>query len=79
MNNNNKAKFFTKIVHQKEDYTIHNGEIVEIIDFQKGKDIYCDRYTVKFNDGSIADNIMSSELDFDCLLAQEKDEEELTI
>lgn len=71
-----RAKFFTKIVNPKEDYTSHNGEIVEIIDFQKGKDIYCDRYTIKFRDGSIAGNIMSSELDFEDLLYHEKEEEE---
>ena len=75
----NRAKFFTKIVNIKEDYSVHNGEIVEIIDFQKGKDIYCDRYVVKFNDGSIADNIMSCELDFDYSLKQERDEEETII
>ena len=74
-----RAKFFTKIVNPEENYTSHNGEIVEIIDFQKGKDIYCDRYTVKFNDGSIASNIMSCELDFDYSLAHEQEEEETTL
>lgn len=73
------AKFFTKIVNPEENYTSHNGEIVEIIDFQKGKDVYCDRYTVRFNDGSIASNIMSCELDFDYSLDNKKDEEEPTI
>ena len=75
----NRAKFFTKIVNPEENYTSHNGESVEIIDFQKGKDIYWDRYTVKFNDGSIASNIMSCELDFDYSLDNKKDEEEQVI
>ena len=41
-----------------------NGEIVEILSFEKGKDIYNDRYKVKFDDGTIKDNIMSCELNF---------------
>lgn len=56
-----KAKFSTKIAADES----HNGEIVEIIDFKKGKDIYNDRYTIRFNDGSIKDNIMAIELDFE--------------
>lgn len=56
-----KAKFNTKIVSDME----HNGELVDVIGFTKGKDVYCDRYTVRFNDGTINDNIMSTELDFD--------------
>lgn len=56
-----KARFSTKIVSDMK----HNGEIVEIIGFSKGKDIYNDRYTVRFNDGTVSDNIMSVELDFD--------------
>ena len=43
----------------------HNGEIVEVIGLLKGKDIYNDRYIVRFKDGSIDNNIMSVELDFD--------------
>jgi len=57
---NKKALFNTKIVADMK----YNGEIVTIIDFTKGKDIYCDRYSVKFSDGTIKDNIMSCELDF---------------
>ena len=56
-----KALFRTKIVSDMK----HNGEIVEVIGYLKGKDIYCDRYIVKFNDGTIQDNIMSNELNFD--------------
>lgn len=56
-----KARFFTKIASDMK----HNGEIVEVLDFSKGKDIYNDRYTIRFNDGSISNNIMSVELDFD--------------
>lgn len=56
-----KALFRTKIVSDMK----HNGEIVEVIGHLKGKDIYCDRYIVKFNDGTIQDNIMSNELNFD--------------
>ena len=52
--------FRTKIVSDMH----HNGEIVEVIGFTKGKDIYCDRYCVKFNDGTINENIMSNELNF---------------
>ena len=51
----------TKIVSDMK----HNGEIVEVIGLLKGKDIYNDRYIVRFNDGSIDNNIMSVELDFD--------------
>ena len=57
---NKKALFNTKI---NEDIK-YNGKIVTIIDFTKGKDIYCDRYTVKFPDGTIKDIIMSCELNF---------------
>lgn len=64
---NDRVMFFTKIVREepKIDNSNHNGEMVEILEFYKGKDIYCDRYTVKFNDGTIAEGIMSCELDFD--------------
>lgn len=55
-----KAIFNTKIVDDMK----HNGEIVTIIDYTKGKDIYCDRYSVKFPDGTIKNNIMSCELNF---------------
>ena len=59
-----KARFFTKIVGG-EDLTEYNNQIVEIVEYKKGKDIYNDRYTIKFKDGKIAKNIMSCELDFD--------------
>lgn len=58
---NQKALFKTKIVSDMK----HNGEIVEVIGLLKGKDIYNDRYIVRFNDESIDNNIMSVELDFD--------------
>lgn len=56
-----KALFNTKIASDMH----HNGEIVDVIDFKKGKDVFCDRYVVKFKDGTIDDNIMSVELNFD--------------
>ena len=55
-----KAIFNTKFASDMN----RNGEIVEILSFEKGKDIYNDRYKVKFNDGTIKDNIMSCELNF---------------
>lgn len=55
-----KALFNTKLASDMN----RNGEIVEILSFEKGKDIYNDRYKVKFNDGTIKDNIMSCELNF---------------
>ena len=58
---NQKALFKTKIVSDMK----HNGEIVEVIGLLKEKDIYNDRYIVRFKDGSIDNNIMSVELDFD--------------
>ena len=71
---NDKVLFFTKIVREnpKIDNSNHNGEMVEIISFQKGKDVYCDRYTVRFNDGTIAEGIMSCELDFDHYIPGDK-------
>ena len=59
--NNEKALFKTKIA---SDFH-HNGEIVEVIGLLKGKDIFNDRYIVRFNDGTIDDNIMGIELNFD--------------
>lgn len=56
-----KALFKTKF---DSEYS-HNGEIVDVIGFRKGKDVYCDRYTVKFNDGTINEQILSTELNFD--------------
>lgn len=55
-----KALFNTKFASDMN----RNGEIVEILSFEKGKDIYNDRYKVKFDDGTIKDNIMSCELNF---------------
>ena len=59
--NNEKALFKTKIA---SDFH-HNGEIVEVIGLLNGKDIFNDRYIVRFNDGTIDDNIMGIELNFD--------------
>ena len=39
--------------------------MVEILDIKRGKDRFNDRYTVKFNDGTISDGILPCELDFD--------------
>ena len=71
---NDKVLFCTKIVREepKIDNSNHNGEMVEILEFHKGKDVYCDRYTVRFNDGTIAEGIMSCELDFDHYIPGDK-------
>lgn len=66
-----KAKFNTKIVSDMK----HNGEIVDVIGFTKGKDIYNDRYTVRFKDGSINNNIMGVELEFDFKRNKKKNRE----
>ena len=58
---NEKAKFNTKIASDMR----HNGEVVEVLGLLKGKDIYNDRYIVRFNDDTIEDNVMSIELNFD--------------
>ena len=58
---NVKALFQTKIVDDMK----YNGEIVDVIGAIKGKDAFDDRYIVRFNDGTIDDNIYSTELDFD--------------
>lgn len=57
---NVKALFQTKIVDDMK----YNGEIVDVIGAIKGKDAFDDRYIVRFNDGTIDDNIYSTELDF---------------
>ena len=59
--NNKQARFNTKIASE----TRHNGEVVDVLGFIKGKDIYDDRYIVRFNDGTINNNIMTNELEFD--------------
>ena len=71
---NDKVLFCTKIVREepKIDNSNHNGEMVEILEFHKGKDVYCDRYTVRFNDGTIAEGIMRCELDFDHYIPGDK-------
>ncbi len=56
-----KAKFNTKIASSMK----HNGEIVDVLGLLKGKDIYNDRYVVRFNDDTIEDNIFHVELEFD--------------
>lgn len=58
---NEKAKFNTKIASSMK----HNGEIVDVLGFLKGRDVYNDRYIVRFNDDTIEDNIMNVELEFD--------------
>lgn len=58
---NEKAKFNTKISSDMK----HNGEIVEVLGLLKGRDIYNDRYIVRFNDDTIDNNIMNVELEFD--------------
>lgn len=58
---NKKAKFNTKIASSMR----HNTEVVDVLGILKGKDIYNDRYIIRFNDDTIDDNIMSAELDFD--------------
>lgn len=59
--NNKQARFNTKISSE----TRHNGEIVDVLGFLKGKDIYNDRYVVRFNDDTINDNVLANELEFD--------------
>ena len=59
--NNKQARFNTKIASE----TRHNGEVVDVLGFIKGKDIYDDRYIVRFNEGTINNNIMTNELEFD--------------
>lgn len=57
-----KARFYTKIVGG-EDLTKYNNQIVEIID---SKTIRWDtRYTIRFKNGKVVENIMENELDFD--------------
>lgn len=58
---NKQARFNTKIASEIR----HNGEIVDVLGILKGKDIYNDRYIVRFNDGTINDNVMNNELEFD--------------
>ena len=60
LKNNKQARFNTKIASEIR----HNGEIVDVLGFLKGKDIYNDRYIVRFNDGSMNDNVMANEFDF---------------
>lgn len=57
---NKKAIFNTKFA---KDFH-HNGEIVEVIGLLEGKDIYNDRYVIRFKDGTINDNIYTHEIDF---------------
>lgn len=56
-----KALFNTKIASEMK----HNGEVVDILDFKKGKDTFDDRYVVRFNDDTISNNIMAVELEFE--------------
>lgn len=57
---NKKAIFNTKFANDFH----HNGEVVEVVGLLKGKDIYNDRYIIRFNDGTINDNIYTHEIDF---------------
>lgn len=65
---NVKALFNTKMASEMK----YNGEIVEVIGLFKGRDVFCDRYVVRFNDGIIEDNIMNIELEFDYKKENEK-------
>ncbi len=65
---NKKALFRTKFVSDMK----HNGEIVNVFGLLKGKDIYNDRYIVIFNDGTINNNILGTELDFDNIKEKSK-------
>ena len=58
---NMKAKFETKIASDMK----HNGEIVDVLGILTGTDRFNDRYIVRFNDGTIDDNIYTNEVDFD--------------
>lgn len=58
---NKKAKFNTKIASDMK----HNGEVVDVIGFIKGRDEEHDSYIVKFNDDTIEKNVMNLELQFD--------------
>lgn len=71
---NDRVLFFTKIVWEEPrvDNSNHNGEMVEILEIHKGKDIYCDRYTIKFNDGTIAEGVLNCELDFDHYIPRDR-------
>lgn len=57
-----KARFYIKIAGG-EDLTKYNNQIVEIID---SKTIRWDtKYTIRFLNGKVVENIMENELDFD--------------
>lgn len=56
-----KAIFNTKFA---DDFH-HNGEVVEVVGLLKGKDIYNDRYVIRFKDGTINDKVYTHEIDFD--------------
>ena len=58
---NMKSKFETKIASDMK----HNGEIVDVLGILTGTDRFNDRYIVRFNDGTIDDNIYTNEVDFD--------------
>ena len=56
---NVKARFNTKI----SSYMKYNGQIVDVLGFLKGRDVFNDRYIVKFKDGLIDDNIFTFEIE----------------
>ncbi len=65
-----KALFNSKIAAEMK----HNGEVVDILDFRKGKDTFNDRYVVRFNDNTISNNIMAVELELGILFKKIQEE-----
>lgn len=57
------AIFNTKFATPGADYRKYNGQIVEILDTKKIR--WDTRYTIKFKDGLIVDNIITTELETD--------------
>ncbi len=57
---NREALFNTKSVDNEN----HNGEVVKVLGLLKGKDKYCDKYIILFNDGTIRNDIYYTELNF---------------
>ena len=55
------ALFETKIASDMR----HNGEVIEVLGVIKGRNPEHDSYIVRFNDGTIEENVMNCELTFD--------------
>lgn len=55
------ALFETKIASDMR----HNGEVIEVLGVIKGRNPEQDSYIVRFNDGTIEENVMNCELTFD--------------